>query len=1113
MANRTFIESTVIPEDLELRLVFLEKYKRVRGESLETEEFSIKKQLDTIQDVSRQYTKDSKPPENHPYRKDLENTQLVKNLAAKYSANKNVLPPDEIKLIIEEVSKCVNLKDSIVRDLRTEMNSSLSAHDHCMGVTTNVISSHKELIKKLSDASQSDFDQRKVSLTKDTINRMLERLSSSITQGCREIDELVVRSLNKLWSDQDDSLKEQTSKILRAVEKEEATQNSTKRDDILQILYDHYKDVLKTSVSLRQTVRNSTVLNQVALVDANMLRAENISSYSDNPYLAKIQQIKDKMFAVLDEVVESITVTKAELNKMKAKLSKIGDYQSEGPEQTHQTFKTIVESIKEIHMTIYSVLFTDVGLFYSLLCKSYQYANRKVFAEMQIAVQNYIEAENSSLYLQLIQQGTTDLPIAIDNFLNRFRFHLTNLHKLNVDGYLTVQFYEGDAEIMALKSVVRRNYKAACKVIDFAVDKINLYLEEVKNGRSRNGINYSIYNREYHQLILLLSPKIASLEEYKKFTLASFDPITWEDDKQRIKAMSQIIYDLAGLSKDKALTNDKRFIMMRDNVSVLKAEVAQFSHVIHAAQTASPEIRDIVKCYIKVLRGFWTRVREEISKVENLMAQIIATGGIAEPKSIDQAHKIQKEAVGKITAALANLKPEELLNRDRNLARRKQFDDAYQNYEKIAADPSLKATFTLSYDGRATEVDYNQHVFQALVPDLQKVMGWVFSAYEELQLASIIQDWRTYGDEQNIQVISNKTIADLQRRRKLADTPEYARVTGMSNAKSLSPVLDQFKQLRDDIQNLGQNYVEYNLVIVKLCEYLKKLLTLKTSAEVQQVHNEIQSELKRRSDPIYELMNRDLAGYLRDRFNPQDAQKYTQPAPAPAGGPGASQFPQQPGQYPPGTGNPMGGAAGGVGQSAYPPQGAGNPGANPNGGVAGSQFGGPSGPGQYGGQSGAPVGGQGGAPAGQYSGQPGPGAGGQYGGQAGAGGQNGGPAGPAAGSQFGGQAGAGAQYGGQAGAGGQYGGQAGAGAGGQYGGQGGAGTPNQYGGPGGPTGGPTGGAGAQGQGQYAAQVYNQGGAGNQGGGQPGGPGGAGYNGQPGGIPPNQAGGSQYQGPR
>jgi hypothetical protein len=193
-----------------------------------------------------------------------------------------------------------------------------------------------------------------------------------------------------------------------------------------------------------------------------------------------------------------------------------GAYSSK--EDVDRAYQDIISEMVNLDSTFYGLIVMDVSLFDTLLAKSYQFMNRKLHEAVQSTANGYIEAENSSLYYKLINQGDQDLPLLIDTFLGRFKNHMSESHQENVDKYLLPNFDDETAEITedeAWRTVVSFNHKKVCKPINLSVDILNVFLEEVNSGRNRNGINYNIFNRDYAHMMLRLSPKLGQMEEFK----------------------------------------------------------------------------------------------------------------------------------------------------------------------------------------------------------------------------------------------------------------------------------------------------------------------------------------------------------------------------------------------------------------------------------------------------------------------------------------------------------------------------------------------------------------------------------------------------------------------
>lgn len=67
--------SVTVQDNLEMKLPFLEAYKKAVSENLQAEEFMIKKVLEGSAESKRDYMSESKIPDSHPYKTDTKYTQ------------------------------------------------------------------------------------------------------------------------------------------------------------------------------------------------------------------------------------------------------------------------------------------------------------------------------------------------------------------------------------------------------------------------------------------------------------------------------------------------------------------------------------------------------------------------------------------------------------------------------------------------------------------------------------------------------------------------------------------------------------------------------------------------------------------------------------------------------------------------------------------------------------------------------------------------------------------------------------------------------------------------------------------------------------------------------
>lgn len=427
--------------------------------------------------------------------------------------------PETFKLIVEKTTDCVNLKDSIMRDMKKEIEASLGHHERTAKEVNHLIKWKSDLIDSMANSDLIVFDQKRVGYAKDSVNQMLERLNSAIGQNSRDIDDIIIKILFNMNTEKVENLKAETNELLKVIEGMNKKSHQSKREESLQTLYDFFKRMLKSSHSIRNTYRTSVFSNEADLIDMQtLLNAEMTKDEQENPYISKLEAVKFKMLQLMEVAIEKINSVKAKLNSLKIMYSQIAEGAYKSKEDVDKAYQDIINEMMNLDSSFYGLIVMDISLFHTLLAKSYQFMNRQLHDAVKSTASGYIEAENSALYYKLINQGDQDLPLLIDMFLGKFQKHMGEMHQENVDKYLLPNFDDETAEITeeeAWRSVVAVNHKKVCRPVNLSVDILNVFLEEVNSGKNRNGINYNIFNRDYAHLMLRLSPKLGQMEEFK----------------------------------------------------------------------------------------------------------------------------------------------------------------------------------------------------------------------------------------------------------------------------------------------------------------------------------------------------------------------------------------------------------------------------------------------------------------------------------------------------------------------------------------------------------------------------------------------------------------------
>lgn len=437
----------------------------------------------------------------------------------KYSQS-NRRDPETFNEVVNKTTECVSLKDSILRTIKKEMEAALDRHRRAASDNVGLLQWNQQLIDSLAKTELVVFDQKRVRYAKDSVSQMLERINSSVYQNNRDIDDVIIQVLFNLNTEKVDSLRGETEKVVATIKSINSDKNCyTKRETSLQILYDFFKRMLKSTSSLRVTYRESVLSNETDVIDMNILMsAEPNEKNQNNPYFAKIEAVTLKIQQMVEVALEKVNSCKSRINSLKIMNSAIGEGAFSNKDEVEKTYNEIINDMVNLDSSFYGMILMDINLFFTLIGKSYQFMNRKMQEALHSCCASYIEAENSALYYKLIHEGDEQIPYLIDVFLSKFKPYMAQLHQENVDRYLLPNFDDETAEITedeAWRTIVVKNQKIACRAINLSVDVLNLFLEEINNGRNRNEINYNIFNRDYPHLMLRLSPKLGQMEEFK----------------------------------------------------------------------------------------------------------------------------------------------------------------------------------------------------------------------------------------------------------------------------------------------------------------------------------------------------------------------------------------------------------------------------------------------------------------------------------------------------------------------------------------------------------------------------------------------------------------------
>ena len=428
---------------------------------------------------------------------------------------------DDVIKLIERLTLAVERKDQLARQTRKEFEAINTNHSRTRDENVRIIKTAQDRIDQLSNTEFTDIDKVKLDHIRTTLSNYLENISAARAYNLKQIDECLIETLKYLRFEKNQPLSEFSNKFILEVKKtEDKFGAGGKREMITKMTYDFFRDQLKTQSAIRNSMRRTHLMDEVALIDTQALnQPPQASDPISDPFSGKLASIESKVAELFEFIIQQLITVKTTLNTLMIKIKGISDNALVKSSSVMQELKAIFESVVKIEATFYNIQIMDICLFYSLTASSYSDLNRRLYATIETCAQTYVESQVTHLYLELMEKGNSEVPTQIEQFVLRFVKLMKERHILNVERYLVPDFDTEDTisteEEETWKSVVFANYKAIIKTIDLAVNTINEFLDEASKGRNKNGIHYSIWYRNYPNLMLSLSPSLTQLESFK----------------------------------------------------------------------------------------------------------------------------------------------------------------------------------------------------------------------------------------------------------------------------------------------------------------------------------------------------------------------------------------------------------------------------------------------------------------------------------------------------------------------------------------------------------------------------------------------------------------------
>lgn len=395
-------------------------------------------------------------------------------------------------------------------------------HRNALDQSSQRIEKCNSILNGWSTSEYLLYDERQVNLAKETVLNELSRLNSLISMNCKSIDSTVIQTLHNLNSDKFDETKPELGKLNNKLAMIIKNKDESIRDSTVQAVYDFLKGYFLKNKNLRLTYKEQVFKNSTEILDLVKIIGGAVEQGSEqNHFKDKLE----KAYPVIQETfLLSIDIMNEHLSSagdLKMRLSGIGESERNGIERIAEDLLKVIKSVTDFDSLVYGMLLMDLNFLSSLMAKSLNFANRQLLDCAATASRQSIEAASAFFYLQLAREGTQTIPDIIGDFIKEFQKYMRDLLVQNISKYLIeedeedLQSGRGNGTTEFAEGIVAVNSKKVNNCIGLAIDKVNMYIEEIANGKHANSITFNVYTKTYSDVMLKLGRKLALLEDYK----------------------------------------------------------------------------------------------------------------------------------------------------------------------------------------------------------------------------------------------------------------------------------------------------------------------------------------------------------------------------------------------------------------------------------------------------------------------------------------------------------------------------------------------------------------------------------------------------------------------
>ena len=424
------------------------------------------------------------------------------------------------------------MKGEFLHEIRNSISTASTSYSdiylHRLASQTKI----KELILRGSRSDEVIFDGEVISSMKKQFMEKTEEVKSELTVVYKEINDNLSK-VNYFLKILSTFVKvSSATQLITEIERIIGDDSISKEQDIIEMQFNYFRKESAKFEDIRMLSKDNLPVSSyshsklILSVKSDTNAKENEPTRSDQDIIETDMLEK---YELLKKKVEQLTIgcldnTKEKSLNIISGISQIefdiGGSLEDAPsdlKQVNSKFMGIIEDIIQVDGIFYKDVMIRYCYYLVLNIKSL-YNNKLVISTLLVeCLDNLVEVTKGASYLKSFELSLIDSVISdkISYFIKNYRIALCNVTNRNLNEFLLSMGEELNER--KIENLLVPNYKRALLAADIALESINLYLDDLKIGKNKHWLTFSISSQYMPRVVSMLSPFIEKIVEYRYY--------------------------------------------------------------------------------------------------------------------------------------------------------------------------------------------------------------------------------------------------------------------------------------------------------------------------------------------------------------------------------------------------------------------------------------------------------------------------------------------------------------------------------------------------------------------------------------------------------------------